>query len=155
MKSAEGSLLTINGGSSSIKFSLFAANLSLHLKLTGRIERIGTPDATLSVQEADGGERFTLPIVAEDHQESVTALMDWIEERKEGMNLVAVGHRVVHGGPSYHQPQRLTAELLDEKRYWSAGCVISLPTPEVHCPQCSWEGSKDAMRAYWASEVQP
>ena len=114
MKSAEGSLLTINGGSSSIKFSLFSANLSLHLKLTGRIERIGTPHATLSVQEADGGERFTLPIVAEDHQESVTALMDWIEERKEEMNLVAVGHRVVHGGPSYHQPQRLTAELMDE-----------------------------------------
>ena len=74
------------------------------------------PDATLSVQETDGGESFTLPIVAEDHLQSVAALMDWIEAREENASLIAVGHRVVHGGPNYHQPQRLTAELLNELR---------------------------------------
>ena len=116
MKSTQEKILTINGGSSSIKFSFFAANPSLHLKLTGRIERIGTSDATLSVHEADGGDSFTRPIVAEDYQQSVAVLMDWIAQREQDSRLVAVGHRVVHGGPNYHQPQRLSAELMEELR---------------------------------------
>ena len=49
----------------------------------------------------------------------------------------------------------MTAEPLDQNKYWGAGCVISFPIHEVHCPRCSWEGSKDAMRAYWATEVKP
>ena len=45
MNSAEESILTINGGSSSIKFALFAANRSLHMKLNGQIELIGTKNS--------------------------------------------------------------------------------------------------------------
>ena len=66
------------------------------------------------MQETDGGESFALPIVAKDHMGFVTALIDWIEDRGLDAGLVAVGHRVVHGGPRYHQPHRLTAELMDE-----------------------------------------
>ena len=116
MSSAGKSILTINGGSSSIKFALFAANRSLRVKLTGRIERIGMPETVFSVQGADRGENFTLPVAAKDHVAAVATLMDWIEEREKDSGLIAVGHRIVHGGPNYHEPQRLTSELVEELR---------------------------------------
>ncbi|WP_340123619.1 acetate/propionate family kinase [Methylobacter svalbardensis] len=45
---------------------------------------------------------------------AVGALMDWIEERLGRDALAAVGHRVVHGGPKYSKPQRITAEMIVE-----------------------------------------
>ena len=45
--------------------------------------------------------------------------MDWIEERSGRDGLTAVGHRVVHGGPKYHEPQRITAEMVEELRQLS------------------------------------
>ena len=53
MNSAEHNILAINGGSSSIKFALFAADPSLYMKSKGRIERIGTPYCLFSVQGND------------------------------------------------------------------------------------------------------
>jgi acetate kinase len=47
---------------------------------------------------------------------AVDALMDWIAERSGRDGLTAVGHRVVHGGPKYSQPQRITAEMVAELR---------------------------------------
>jgi len=52
-------------------------------------------------------------VTAPDHTVAVGALMDWIEECCGGA-LNAVGHRVVHGGPKYSQPQRITAEVIEE-----------------------------------------
>ena len=116
MNIAEKSILTINGGSSSIKFALFTANRSLPMKLKGQIERIGLPDTLFSAQGANPGENFTRPIAAADHTTAVAALMDWIAEREIDAGLIAVGHRFVHGGPNYHVPQRLTRELVEELR---------------------------------------
>ena len=45
--------------------------------------------------------------------------MDWIEERSGRDALTAVGHRVVHGGPKYSEPQRITAEMVEELRQLS------------------------------------
>jgi acetate kinase len=53
-------------------------------------------------------------VTAPDHTKAVGALMDWIEERREHDVLTAVGHRVVHGGPKYSRPQRITAEMVEE-----------------------------------------
>jgi acetate kinase len=53
--------------------------------------------------------------------------MDWIEERVGSDGLTAVGHRVVHGGPNYSQPQRITAEMVEELRQLSAFDPEHLP----------------------------
>jgi acetate kinase len=53
-------------------------------------------------------------VTAPDHTTAVGVLMDWIEGRSGQDALTAVGHRVVHGGPKYSQPQRITAEVLEE-----------------------------------------
>jgi acetate kinase len=115
MKSAGKSILTINGGSSSIKFAIFVADRSLQQKLTGKIERIGMPESVFAVQASDPTESFSKPLAAKDHLAAVAALMNWIDEH-EKCGLAAVGHRVVHGGPKYHEPQRLTSQLVAELR---------------------------------------
>ena len=81
MTSNETRILTINGGSSSIKFALFEAGGSLRRILEGGIERIGLPEATLRVKGLDQADNFSRPMTAPDHTAAVGALMDWIEQR--------------------------------------------------------------------------
>jgi acetate kinase len=114
MKPANPCILTINGGSSSIKFALFEAGDSLRRILEGGIERIGLPEATLRVKGVTRADNFSRPVTAPDHTVAVGALMDWIEERVGRDALTAVGHRVVHGGPKYVDPQRITGEMVEE-----------------------------------------
>jgi len=114
MKPANPRILTINGGSSSIKFALFEAGDSLRRILEGGIERIGLPEATLRVKGLDPADNVSRLVTAPDHTGAVGTLMDWIEERSGRGALTAVGHRVVHGGPKYSEPQRITAEMLEE-----------------------------------------
>lgn len=114
MKSANPRILTINGGSSSIKFALFETGDPLRRILDGGIDRIGLPQANLRVKGLNPADNFSRPVVATGHTVAVGALMDWIEERSKHEALTAVGHRVVHGGPKYRQPQRITAEMVAE-----------------------------------------
>ena len=116
MKPADPRVLTINGGSSSIKFALFEAGDSLRRILEGGIERIGLPDATLRVKGVDQADNFSRMLTAPDHTVAVGALMDWIEQHHGRDGLTAVGHRVVNGGPKYYKPQRITAEMVEELR---------------------------------------
>jgi acetate kinase len=125
MKPFDPRVLTINGGSSSIKFALFEVGDatrrdslrrdSLRRILEGAIERIGLPEATLRVKGADAADDLSRSVTAPDHAAAVGLLIDWIEERGgRGGALTAVGHRVVHGGPKYYKPQRITAEMVTE-----------------------------------------
>jgi acetate kinase len=116
MKPAEVRILTINGGSSSIKFAMFEACDSLRRILEGEIERIGLPEATLRVKELNETGSFSRLVTARDHTVAVRALMDWIEERSRRDPLAAVGHRVVDGGPRYSEPQLITREMVEDLR---------------------------------------
>jgi acetate kinase len=109
-------ILTINGGSSSIKFALFDAGDSLRRILQGEIERIGLPEARLRVRETKPADSFSRPVTAPNHALAVGVLLDWIERRLGRDALAAVGHRVVHGGPNYSEPERITAEMVEELR---------------------------------------
>jgi acetate kinase len=109
-------ILAINGGSSSIKFALFDAAGSLERVMAGAIERIGLPDASMRVKGADQADNFSRSIAAADHTAAVGVLMDWIEERGGRDALAAIGHRVVHGGPAFSAPQRISADMLQELR---------------------------------------
>jgi acetate kinase len=128
MKPANPRILTINGGSSSIKFALFEAGDSLRRILEGGIVRIGLPDATLRVKGLNPADNFSRLVPAPEHTVAVTALMDWIEERFGRDAMTAVGHRVVHGGPKYSEPQRITAEMVEELRRLS-------PFDSEHLPE--------------------
>ena len=114
MKRGSPHILTINGGSSSIKLALFEAGDSLRRVLEGGIERIGLPDATFRVKGLNQADSFSRLVRAPDHAVAVAALMDWIEERGGRQTLTAVGHRVVHGGPRYYKPERITPQMVEE-----------------------------------------
>jgi acetate kinase len=119
MKPVSPRILTINGGSSSIKFAVFEAGDPLRRILEGGIERIGLPEATLVVKGLNQTDNFSRLVTAPDHTVAVGILMDWIEERSRRDALTAVGHRVVHGGPKYSKPQRITAEMVEDLRQLS------------------------------------
>ena len=114
MKPVNPRVLTINGGSSSIKFALFESGDSLRRVLQGEIERIGLPKANFRVKGLTQADSFSRPLTAPDHTAAVDALMDWLEDSSEHHALTAVGHRVVHGGPKYFTPQRITSAMVKE-----------------------------------------
>jgi len=121
-------LLTVNGGSSSIKFALFQTGGSIQRILSGRIDGVGLPHGTFAIKGSDSADNLSEAIVAKDHKEAVKLLMDWVQERIARGALSAVGHRVVHGGPKYSAPQRITRELVDELRQLS-------PLDPEHLPE--------------------
>jgi len=114
IKPATSTVLTVNGGSSSIKFALFEAGQSLRRVLAGRLERIGLPDARFQLKGPDPKDNVSKPVHAPDHTAAVNLLMDWLEERIQRGELTAVGHRVVHGGPKYTEHTKITPELINE-----------------------------------------
>jgi len=116
MKPADPRILTINGGSSSIKFALFEAGDSLRRILEGAVEGIGLPKAALRVEGSSHADNFSRSVTAPDHTAAVGTLMNWIEERTGRDALTAVGHRVVHGGPKYSEAQGITAEMVEDLR---------------------------------------
>ncbi len=120
MKPANPIILTVNGGSSSIKFALFEGGDSPRQILKGAIERIGLPGATLRVSAGNSADNTLRPLTVPDYTAAVSALMDWIEEHSGREALNAVGHRVVHGGPKYCQPQIITSEMIADLHRFSS-----------------------------------
>ena len=116
MKSSQGFILTINGGSSSLKCSLFQIGPPLTPVVSCLADRIGFPDATLTLTDGASGTRERRTIQVAHHKDSVDPLIAWLEEKITIGDLVAIGHRVVHGGHRYSEPQRITAEVIDELR---------------------------------------
>jgi len=127
MKAAKACVLAINGGSSSIKFALYAAAESPVRLLSGKIERIGLPDAVLTVNESEK-KPDTQSIEASDHGAAGTILMNWLEQHLGFTPVTAVGHRVVHGGQNYREPQRVTSQLMEELRRLSPYDPEHLPS---------------------------
>jgi acetate kinase len=106
-------VLTINGGSSSIRFALFEASRAPRRLLQGKLDRIGSADASLII--GDGGDSAQTPIKA-DIKTSAAAidfLLNWLESQALFETLGGVGHRVVHG-MLHTAPERVTEALLKE-----------------------------------------
>ena len=112
MKSATRCVLTVNGGSSSIKIALFEAGGAHRRVLQGKIEGIGQPQGNFAIKGNEPSDSFSRSVSVPDHAAAVDILMGWARERIEHGSLAAVGHRVVHGGPRYSDPQRITAEMI-------------------------------------------
>ncbi len=114
MKPTPTHVLTVNGGSSSIKFALFEADSTMERLLNGKIERIGTGSARMSAKGKAQTDTFSHSVSAPDHNAAVNVLMDWLEDRIGRGELAGVGHRVVHGGPRYTEPQRITPQMVED-----------------------------------------
>ena len=113
VKPAKPSVLTINGGSSSIKFALYEADEPLKRIFYGIVERIGLSGTNLAFYDADGKPQAGLNLTAADHKSAANFLIDWLEKQNGFDSIQAVGHRVVHG-MKHTEPEIVTQDLLDE-----------------------------------------
>ena len=109
---AEAVILAVNAGSSSIKFALFETSTPLRRILDGRIERIGLPEPSLIARGPGPNRRVSRTVTAPDHAVASQILLDWLFEEADLGSLAAVGHRFVHGGPAYSEPERITLGML-------------------------------------------
>jgi acetate kinase len=106
-------ILTINGGSSSIKFALYRVDEPLQRRLYGKVDRIGLGGTNLTFHDTDGKPQAARSLAAADHKSAANFLIDWLEKQNGFESVLAVGHRVVHG-MQHTAPELVTRELLDE-----------------------------------------
>jgi acetate kinase len=109
-------ILTINAGSSSIKFALFPLDhpISPVAEVSGQIDGIGAEE-TKMVAKNRAGERIADQILSGErvsHAQAFDALLKWFTATYTGWEIAAVGHRVVHGGDRYSQPTVIDAQVL-------------------------------------------
>jgi len=109
-------ILVVNSGSSSVKFELFAMDPERAL-LRGEVERIGMTDPAMWIEfiGSNVGRRVQ-SVAAHDHVEAMRAAIEAVQSSPKPVELddvVAVGHRVVHGGTRFVEPMRIDDEVLD------------------------------------------
>lgn len=126
-RSITGPILVLNSGSSSLKFGVFTPNQTgEELVFSGSADGIGRPDGKLQVKAADGR-----VLLAEDHLlESQGEALGKVAGALKSAGVptpAAVGHRVVHGGPSLREPVRLTPEVLDQLKAAEQFAPLHIP----------------------------
>jgi acetate kinase len=120
------SILTINGGSSSIKFALYEAVNPLKRGLRGTVDRIGLSGTNLTFNEPTEKQPKSFKLAAADHKSAANSLIDWLEKKIDFKSVKGVGHRVVHG-MKHTEPEIVTKKLLDELRRISPNDPDHLP----------------------------
>ncbi len=117
-------ILTINGGSSSIRFALFEVGSSVTRVLQGKAERLGTPEATLTAGRV--GQRESTVKIEAGTEAAVAALLDWLQRQGSAVLPQGIGHRVVQGLQRM-DPERVTPPLIEELRRLQAYDPEHLP----------------------------
>lgn len=113
-----GVFLTLNAGSSSIKFAVFeGAGSNPQCQIKGKIAGIGSKPI-FSAHDCNGaaldaGDFATLDTAA-PHQSVIKLLLPWISAHLDGQPLLGVGHRVVHGGQFYLEPTLITPSVITQ-----------------------------------------
>jgi len=104
-------ILTLNAGSSSIKYSVYRQdNNEPNELIVGQVENLG-PAAKLSITIS--GKKTNADIGAADHALAVKAILKALEPHLQNETVIGVGHRVVHGGVEFDQPTLLTEDVIE------------------------------------------
>lgn len=106
-----GTVLTINAGSSSIKFALFEARIPYKRLFEGAIHNVGAPNS--GFRAVDGTSSFEQAFTIPDHVNAAMILIDWLKERLPAHSLTAIGHRVVYSSAQFRETQRVSPALLE------------------------------------------
>ena len=109
-------LLVINAGSSSIKFALYTVADGVPTpRYRGQADGLGASIGSLQIRDNEGERLLHEELPESDgHDEALDRALNWLEQRLEGHELVGAGHRVVHGGPEFSRPVRITHSCLHE-----------------------------------------
>ncbi len=130
-------ILTLNAGSSSIKFALFArkATIPQQPELVGLIDGIGAVGQPAHFKAKDAGGRVLDDLDLDldgpaitPHQAALSFLVDWLHRREAGWHISGVGHRVVHGAQQFSQPIVLNPDIVGALR----GFIPLAPLHQPH-----------------------
>ena len=123
----DGLILVLNSGSSSLKFGIYRpGETDEEPMLTGSAEGVGRDDGSLHIRSSDGTSLSQRECIHESQSEALNALAAAIREHIDNMPL-AVGHRVVHGGPNLRRHQIITPQVLDELRSATHFAPLHIP----------------------------
>jgi acetate kinase len=106
-------LLVINTGSSSIKFAIFAQDTCLRL-YKGQVDGIAAQAQLHIIDTPEELDTENHPVVADNHAQALQVIMDWLAQHTTGLQITAVGHRVVHGGSNFTRPALVDQNVLTQ-----------------------------------------
>ncbi|WP_313352199.1 acetate/propionate family kinase, partial [Paracoccus sp. (in: a-proteobacteria)] len=157
-------ILTLNAGSSSLKFRVFARK-GLALLARGAVSRIGA-DAELAAR-LSGAPETRSPIAAgSDHGAAMQAVLDFIDANDDGWRIEAVAHRIVHGGTRYTRSTPVTPQVLADLReliplaplhqphglaaITAARRLVGDDVPNLACFDTAFHAGRDALFTHFA-----
>lgn len=105
-----GLIFTLNAGSSSVKFSIYAPSAEPELLLVGQVENMGS-DAQLVLNGSPKVRRSLGPV---DHSGALAAILKAAAKELGSSRVAGVGHRIVHGGTDFTKPVRLDADVMSK-----------------------------------------
>ena len=101
----DSNILTVNSGSSSIKFPIYGLGETERLVLKGELGRIGVSQGILQAKDHESRQLTDQELNLPDHETTLKTLLAWLHGHEEGKDLHAVRHRLVHGGTGHVKPQ--------------------------------------------------
>jgi len=120
-------ILVLNSGSSSLKFGIYyRGSCDEEPLLTGAADGIGHNNGTLHIRSADGTSLVRRECIHESQSHALRLLATTIREHIH-TSPIAVGHRVVHGGPKLCKHQLITPQVLDELRSATHFAPLHIP----------------------------
>src|SRR5215467_10133589 len=161
-------ILVVNAGSSSVKFQVFDADAGNELKrlIKGQMSGIGTRPG-LRAEAADTTPLIDQSYAPERVADVATALAAagaWLRET-QNLEPIAVGHRVVHGGPQYNQPVLVDMDVLAQLERYVSLAPLHQPNnlapirsisarspdlPQVACFDTAFHRGHDALADHYA-----
>src|SRR6516162_2907807 len=162
-------ILVVNAGSSSLKFQVFATGGSvgdLECLVKGQIDGVGTrprlraetPDKKSLIDQTYSADKVP------DLPAAIQVAGDWLRSTQK-VNLLAVGHRVVHGGPEFDRPVRITPDVAAQLARYISLAPLHQPNnlapirtllerrpelPQVACFDTAFHRSHSALADYYA-----
>lgn len=127
-------LLTLNGGSSSLKFALFALDGTTR-RLGGKLDRLGHPGTRFEAQGV-GLAPHSEPVAAASHVEALDVLFAWLDQEVGPDAIAAIGHRLVHGGPHLRAHAEITDGMLAELQSITGYAPEHLPAEIAMIESC-------------------
>ena len=99
-------ILTVNAGSSSLKFDLFSINPIVRIT-SGVIDKIGQTKSLFTINN------LSQEVSLNTYNDAINLFIKWIKHNNI-QNIIAIGHRIVHGGPKYFEPCLATNDILND-----------------------------------------
>jgi acetate kinase len=107
-------ILTMNRGSATLKSALYEAGDHEELLLSMTVDEAGSSGGRLKIDGASGSTLLDSGVDSGRPENALEVMFGWLGEHRFLSELAAAGHRLVHGGSRYREPQRITPEFLTE-----------------------------------------